>query len=192
MEYFEEEGPQITDDVISAAPPPIEKTTEESTVSEDKDIEPETVEFSKNVINHLKPQENKYWRFLLKNESNTNGLIKAIKAVQNDLTVEFGVPQNTPDITIKDPNGEIVGKLNLLLCDRRDANLPEKYYCKIYFYQFKNSNKYQLIKTAVVNFFEGLKAASIPSKGSGGKRYKKRGTIKRRRMANRKKSMKRR
>jgi hypothetical protein len=192
MEYFEEEGSQITDDVISAAPPPIEKTTEESTVSEDKDIEPETVEFSKNVVNHLKPQENKYWRFSLKNESNTNGLIKAIKAVQNDLTVEFGVPQNTPDITIKDPNGEIVGKLNLLLCDRRDANLPEKYYCKIYFYQFKNSNKYQAIKTAVVNFFEGLKGASTPSKETGGKRYKKRGTIKRRRLANRKKSMKRR
>ena len=192
MEYFEEEGPQLTDDVISSAPPPIEQTSQESTIIEDKDIEPETVEFSKNLVNNLKPQENKYWRFSLKNEANTNGLIKAIKGVQSDLTVEFGIPQNTPDITIKEPSGEIVGKLNLLLCDRRDANLPEKYYCKIYFYQFKNQNKYQAIKTAVVNFFESLKGASMPSKETGGRRHKKRGTIKRKRIGNKKKSMKRR
>lgn len=196
MEYFEDEGSQITDDIISSAPPlndeiPTETTIVEAEV-EDKEIEPETVEFSKNIVNHLKPQENKYWRFSFKNEANTNGLIKAIKGVQNNLTVEFGLPQNTPDITIKGPNGEIIGKINLLLCDRRDANLPEKYYCKIYFYHFKNSNQYQAIKTAIINFFENLKGTSIVSKGAGRKRHKKRVTIKRKRLGNKKKSMKRR
>lgn len=192
MEYFEEEGPQLTDDIISAAPETSPEISSETSIPENKEIQPETIEFSKNIVNHLKPQENKYWRFSFKNEINMNDLIKAIKGVQSNLTVEFGIPQNTPDIIIKEPSGETIGKINLLLCDRRDANMPEKYYCKIYFYQFKNSNQYDSIKTAVVNFFENLKRPSMISKETGGKRNRKRGTIKRKRYVNKKKSMKRR
>jgi hypothetical protein len=192
MEYFEEEGPQLTDDIISAAPETSPGISSETSIPENKEIQPETIEFSKNIVNHLKPQENKYWRFSFKNEINMNDLIKAIKGIQSNLTVEFGIPQNTPDIIIKEPSGETIGKINLLLCDRRDANMPEKYYCKIYFYQFKNSNQYDSIKTAVVNFFENLKRPSMVSKETGGKRNRKRGTIKRKRYVNKKKSMKRR
>lgn len=200
MEYFED-GDDLTADepvlsqkennIISSAPPPIETTSSETKMPEtitSEEIEPETVEFSKNVVNQLKPQENKYWRFSFKNEANTNRLKSVIESIpEYGLTVDFGVPQNTPDITIK--QGEtIVGKINLLLCDRRDANLPEKYYCKIYFYHFKNPALYQAVKTATVNLFEGLKA---PIKETGGKRNRKRTTIKRKRIGHKKKTMRR-
>lgn len=192
MEYFdkdynvfdEEYGTQKENDVISSAPPP---------QSEEKnEIEPETIEISKkNIINYLKPQENKYWRFSFKNEANTDRLKSVIETIPDyGLTVEFGVPQNTPDIIIK--QGEnTVGKINLLLCDRRDANLPEKYYCKIYFYHFKNPALYQAVKSNIVNLFEGFKGVSMPTKGAGEKRNRKRVTIKRKRNGNKKKSMKR-
>jgi hypothetical protein len=200
MEYFdkddgvfdEEYGTQKENNVMSSAPPPIEQSAPEITVAEEKEIEPETVEISKqNIINHLKPQENKYWRFSFKNEANINRLKSAIESIpEYGLTVDFGVPQNTPDITIK--QGEkVVGKINLLLCDRRDANLPEKYYCKIYFYHFKNSALYQAVKSGVVNLFESFKGANRSLKEMGGKRNKKRGTVKRKRNLNKKKSMKR-
>jgi hypothetical protein len=199
MEYFdkdstfdEEYGTQKENNVISSAPPPIEQSVPEITDSEEKEIEPETVEISKqNIINHLKPQENKYWRFSFKNEANTNRLKSVIESIpEYGLTVDFGTPQNTPDITIKQGN-DVVGKINLLLCDRRDANLPEKYYCKIYFYHFKNSALYEAVKASVVNLFETFKGATIPSKGAGGKRHRKRITIKRKRTVNKKKSLKR-
>ena len=200
MEYFEDGNDDLTVDepvlsqkennIISSAPP-VETTSSETKMPEtitSEEIEPETVEFSKNVVNQLKPQENKYWRFSFKNEANTNRLKSVIESIpEYGLTVDFGVPQNTPDITIK--QGEtIVGKINLLLCDRRDANLPEKYYCKIYFYHFKNPALYQAVKTATVNLFEGLKAHI---KETGGKRNRKRATIKRKRIGHKKKTMRR-
>jgi hypothetical protein len=197
MEYFdkddvfdEEYGTQKENNVISSAPP-IETTISETKIPESvlsEEIEPETVEFSKNIVNQLKPQENKYWRFSFKNEANTNRLKSVIESIpEYGLTVDFGVPQNTPDITLK--QGEsIVGKINLLLCDRRDANLPEKYYCKIYFYHFKNPALYQAVKTAIVNLFEGLRGVT---KETGGKRNRKRTTIKRKRIGHKKKTMRR-
>jgi len=193
MEYFDEDDSIVDEtqkeDNVSA--PPNETTashsetvSEPETVSESETvIEPETVEFSKNIVNQLKPQESKYWRFSFKNEANTNRLKSVIESIHG-LTVEFGVSQNTPDITIK--QGEnVVGKINLLLCDRRDANLPEKYYCKVYFYHFKNPALYEAVKTAIVNLFEGLKQ-------TGGKRNKKRITIKRKSIRHKKKTMRRR
>ena len=78
------------------------------------------------------------------------------------LTAEYGVPINTADITLKH-NGEVVGKIHLLLCDKRDANLPNKYYCKLYFYHFKNPQLFQAVKTALVNFFENFKVSQKPS-----------------------------
>lgn len=143
----------------------------ESSIPEtEQDIPAETIEISnKTVINHLKPQESKYWHFSFKNESNKNQLTQILQNIPGyTLTVEYGIPQNTPDITLK-MNNNIVGKIHLLLCDRRDANLPEKYYCKIYFYHFTKPELYQAVKTTVVNFFENFKSNEIKQ---GGKRYK--------------------
>lgn len=141
----------------------------------EEEIPPETVEIAKaHIINHLKPQENKYWRFTFKNDLNTARLKSLIESIpEYNLTVDFETPQNKPDIVLKQ-DGNIIGKINLLLCDRRDANLPEKYYCKLYFYHFKNPELYNAVKTAVVNFFENFKGNAL-----GGKRktHKKRRSI---------------
>jgi hypothetical protein len=197
MEYFDEEldnektetinvNPSETsqeeNDIISSIPE-IEKNKEE--------IPAETIEISnKTVINHLKPQENKYWHFTFKNDQNKNQLTQTLQNIPGySLTVDYGVPQNSPDITLKN-NGKIVGKIHLLLCDRRDANMPEKYYCKIYFYHFINQELYQAVKTAVVNFFENFKNTEGGAKKNKPQRKIK--THKKKRTNKYKKSLKRR
>lgn len=141
----------------------------------EKEIQPEIVEISRDhIINHLKPQENKYWRFSFKNESNTTRLKTLLQSIpEYNLTVDFETPQNKPDIVLKQ-DGIIVGKINLLLCDRRDANLPEKYYCKLYFYHFKNPQLYEAVKAAAVNFFENFKGDVSGGKRKTHKKHKKR------------------
>ena len=170
---------------------PIVNEIESSIPETEQEIPAETVEISnKSIINYLKPQENKYWHFSFKNESNQNQLTHTIENIPNySLTVEYGIPQNKPDITLK-MNDNIVGKIHLLLCDRRDANLPEKYYCKIYFYQFTKPELFQIVKTTIVNFFENFK----PMSELGGKRNKlnrKVKTQKKKRNIRRKKTTKR-
>ncbi len=154
QEQEEQEEQKINNIVASAPPPP-------------KEIPAETIEIAnKSIIAHLVPQESKFWHFTL-NGANKEQLTKILESIpEYRLTVEYGIPQNTPDITLK-MNGEVVGKIHLLLCDRRDANLPEKYYCKLYFYQFKNKELYSKVKTTLVNFFENFKPIT------GGKRSKK-------------------
>jgi hypothetical protein len=156
-----------------------------------KEVPAETIEISnKNIINHLKPQENKYWHFTFKNEANKNQMTRVLQNIPGyNLTVEYGIPVNSPDVTLKN-NGETIGKIHLLLSDRRDANLPEKYYCKLYFYHFKNPELYQSVKTALVNFFENFKS----NNKTGGKRnklHKKIKTHKKRPIYRRKKTLKR-
>lgn len=125
-------------------------------------IPAETVEIlNKGIISHLKPQENKYWHFMFKNEENNKKMTSLLQNIPGySLTVDYGIPQNTPDITLK-MNNEVVGKIHLLLCDRRDANLPEKYYCKLYFYHFNNLQLYQTVKNTLVNYFTNFKTASM-------------------------------
>ena len=151
---------------------------ESSMPETEQEIPAETIEIAnKNVINYLKPQENKYWHFSFKNESNQNQLTQTLQNIPDyALTVEYGVPQNKPDITLK-MNDNVVGKIHLLLSDRRDVNLPEKYYCKIYFYHFTNPELYQAVKTSLVNFFENFKPLKIGGKKN--KSFKKRTHIKR-------------
>lgn len=133
-----------------------------------KEIPAETVEITQKsvILPFLKPQENKYWHFTFVNDGDKAKLTSAIENIPgHGLTVEYGIPQNKPDITLKtNDGGEIVGKIHLLLCDRRDANLPDKYYCKVYFYHFTDEKLFQDVKTAVVAFFENFR----PSAGSGG------------------------
>jgi hypothetical protein len=175
---FETEQESI---VEASAPPPVADTADE--------VPAETIEISakERVLPHVKPQESKYWHFTLE-DANKNQLTKVLQSVPGyNLTVEYGVPQNTPDITLK-MNGETVGKIHLLLCDRRDANLPEKYYCKLYFYHFKKPELFQAVKTSLVNFFENFKPVT------GGKHHRshrKQRTHKKRRVIRRKKTARR-
>ena len=130
-----------------------------------EEVKPVTIEITnkKAVLRHVKPQESKYWHFKFSDPRYTNQMTNVLQNIQGyRLTVEYGVPINTPDITLK-MNGEIVGKIHLLLCDKRDANLPNKYYCKLYFYNFKSPQLFQAVKTALVNFFENFKVSQKPS-----------------------------
>lgn len=130
-----------------------------------EEVKPVTIEIAnkKAVLRHVKPQESKYWHFKFSDPRHTNQMTNVLQNIQGyKLTVEYGVPINTADITLKH-NGEVVGKIHLLLCDKRDANLPNKYYCKLYFYHFKNPQLFQAVKTALVNFFENFKVSQKPS-----------------------------
>lgn len=190
----------IPDEIITTVQP--EETVVEPAINSQMDegeIPAETIEFSKeNIANSLKPQENKFWRFTFKDNANTNLFKNAIEKIPElSLTVNFEIKQNTPDVSIKQGENE-VGKINLILCDRRDANLPEKYYCKVYFYHFKDQRIYQAVKTAVINFFDNFKSNNKSnnktnniSKKEGGKRkicrtYKRRNIIRRKKTSKRK------
>lgn len=128
-----------------------------SVIEEKKEIPAETIEIQKkDIIPYLKPQESKYWRFTFKKDEDTNRLKEIIKGLGDGLTVNFETKQETPDIVIKLDNN-IIGKINLLLCDRRDANLPEKYYCKLHFFHFTNQVFYDKVRNAVIHFFQNFK-----------------------------------
>lgn len=158
-----------------------------------QEVPPETVEIAEknSILGAIEPQDNKYWHFRFKNEANQNKLTEVIQDIPGyNLTVEYGVPQNTPDITIKQGD-KTVGKIHLLLCDRRDANIPEKYYCKIYFYHFYDQTLFETVKAAIINFFERFRNAKVPPKEQGGAKHRKRAhrTHKKRRVQRRKKTM---
>ena len=147
------------EDLINDKVPQIEQTEQ---LAQTEEVKPETIEIAnkKAVLRHVKPQEVKYWHFKFIDSRNTNQLTTLLQNIQGyRLTVEYGTPVNTADIILKS-EGEVVGKIHLLLCDRRDANLPHKYYTKLYFYQFKNNQLLQSVKTALVNFFENFKGGA--------------------------------
>jgi len=155
LETSENESNEQLSDIISSIPEIKQK------------IPPETIEFAKEKTKYLKPQENKFWRFTFKDNQNTDILKQNIESL--DLTVSFDMRQNEPDITIKQ-DANIIGKVNLILSDRRDVNLPEKYYCKVYFYDFSNQELYMKIKYVIENFFNNLKISNTNEKSG---KYKK-------------------
>ncbi len=197
MEYFKD------DEIFSGAeeiePNPVEITQKESEVLSSEPMTnqnktyAETIEIPNNgVVSHLKPQETKNWRFSFKNEQDKNQLTKTLESIPGHrLTVEYDIKTEKPDITLKNEEGKEVGIINLLLCDRRDVNLPEKYYCKIYFGKFTDPTLYEAVKTAVVNFFESINKPSNTQSVTGGKRNKPRRTHKKKRVVRRKKTLKR-
>lgn len=178
-------------EIMAAEPEPVEEINSEPTPV-NKEIPAETIEISQKdkILNHVKPQENKYWHFTFNTDANKNQLTRTIQSIPGySLTVDYGIPKNTPDITLL-MNGEVVGKIHLLLCDRRDANLPNKYYCKIYFYHFKDEKLYQNVKVAVINFFENFKPISEKG-GKLNKAIKRNRTHKKRKNIRRKKTSRR-
>jgi hypothetical protein len=130
-----------------------------------EDIKPVSVEIAnkKTILRHVKPQESKYWHFKFIDPRNTNQMTTLLQSLDGyRLTVEYSFKINTADIKLIQNNietNEIVGKIHLLLCDKRDANLPNKYYCKLFFFHFKNYQLFQAVKAALVNFFENFKPA---------------------------------
>ncbi len=114
----------------------------------------------------MEKQPSKYWHFQFKNDGDKQKFTEVLESVPGyKLTVEYGLKQDTPDITLRLGN-QIVGKIHLLLCDRRDVGNKDKYYVKIYFYHFKDPQLYGAVKAAVVNFFESFKSSNNQTKRS--------------------------
>jgi hypothetical protein len=190
MDYFDKE--EIEEPELLSNNLDMDIKENNVSIDENKEIPAETVEITnyKSIIPYLEPQESKYWHFKFNDVANQERLTKLLETIpEYKLTVDYGIPQNTPDITLK-MNDKIVGKIHLLLCDRRDANIPEKYYCKLYFYHFKNKKLFDTIKSMLVKFFENINKPTKQQKGgkSKNKRYR---TIKRRKHILRKKTNKR-
>ena len=157
----------------------IKETTPEIIKKEEKP-KAETIEISeeakKRILPHVQPQESKYYHFKFNSQSNIDKLTKVLQSVPNhNITATYGVPKSSPDITLSE-NGQIIGKIHLLLCDRRDANKPEKYYVKLYFYHFKDTLLQNIIKNMLVSFFENFSPMPIQQvirSERGGKRHNK-------------------
>jgi hypothetical protein len=179
MDYFEPEEEQEQqeeiNEVVESAPPAEEYIT------------PETIEITnKSVIPYLIPRENKNWHFIL-NDANEKQLTEVLKIIPG-LTVKYAEKKKDASITFK-IDEEDVGKVHFLLCDRPSVNLPEKYYCKLHFYEFKNQELYNKVKTALINFFENFKQTNATS--MGGRSLKKRITHRKNKRLQRKKTSKR-
>lgn len=209
-----DEIPEYDDRVTISEPQKVETTNSlESNIPQTEEVEPKTIEISEQgkqrVLPYVEPQKNKFYRFRFKDESNKNELINKLKSILGDnITVDIDnketESQNKPDILIKE-NGEIIGKINLLLSDRRNANRPEKYYIKLYFREFKTPESMNKVKEGLKEFFEKFQStnkAPANTQQGGIKRtkcgpsrtHKKHKQIKRSRKTNKriKKSLKRR
>jgi hypothetical protein len=186
-EIPELEETQQVDDIISSEPLP-PKVLDTPKMLESGKVEPDTIEIVNKaaVLPYVKPQKSKFWHFEFISPENQKNLSNALTSSNTDLTVEYGETQKSPDITLK-RGSEIVGKIHLLLCDRRDANLPEKYYVKLYFYDFIDAGLYDNVKKSLLNFFENFKSSSNTAQQGGKKKRRHHRTMKKRRV-NRKKT----
>jgi hypothetical protein len=212
MEYFKEEtktNKEFPEEVETLPEESIpELSANEPDVSNkdvSNEIEAETLEIpftSNDIRNKLQAQNSKFWRFHLKNGNEQ--LTKVLQDIPNySLTAEYNIKQDTPDITLKQ-NDEILGKINLLLCDRRDRNNQDKHYCRIYLYHFKDRELFTAVKNKLLAFFNALKANNTnlkphnnsnvnkrPNITGGYIKSKGRRTQKKRRVLKRKKTQKR-
>ena len=149
--------PDMETEIVASVLPSEEP---QNVTSTNKKPEPETVEVSeetkKRVLQLVKPQESKYNHFQFKSQTDADRLTNTLQSIPGySITVSYGIPQSTPDISLSE-NGQTVGKIHLLLCDRRDANKPEKYYVKLYLYHFTDSTLQETVKTTLLSFFESF------------------------------------
>jgi hypothetical protein len=159
---------------------------------QNKEIPAETIEIipNKNILNHLKSQEKKLWRFTFKNESINNKLLKLFEEIpEYNLTATYNTALDSPDITIQQ-DGITVGKINLMLCDRPNITNKSKHYCKIFFFQFRNPELYNAVKDKIIPFFESFESRKqsneIQKSNNKNKKQNKNKTIKRKNKVNNK------
>ena len=138
---------------------PLNSTPLKTTPLNSTALKPETIVITtdqkRGIIEKLQPQKTKNWRFAFKNDKHKTELENILKGSNMNYRVEFNTKMDKPDITIyKDDN--IIGRINLMLCDRRDIGDNTKYYCKIYFDSFTDPEVYSNIKNKVINFFNRL------------------------------------
>jgi hypothetical protein len=125
-------------------------------------------------------QAQPHTHFRLKHKSDRQKLLHAIEAASSIgpivASYDYGRKYDT-DIIIRkkgDPNSaKPIGKIHLLLFDRRDRYNIEKYYIKLHFFQFANDELFNNIKNAVTAFFQALPPTSESYLGNSTRRNSK-------------------
>ena len=108
------------------------------------------------IFPHIMAQESTHFQFKTKEmERRFQQMIEQIP----DLTVRFDYGrEDKSDILLvssSDPT-QIVGKLHLLLVDRRDRGDPTKRYVKIHLFHMKDPQQFELVRHRIVGFFEKI------------------------------------
>jgi hypothetical protein len=133
------------------------------------------------IFPYIMAQESTHFQFKTKEmERRFQQMIEQIP----DLTVRFDYGrEDKSDILLvssSDPT-HIVGKLHLLLVDRRDRGDPSKRYVKIHLFHMKDPQQFELVRQRITSFFEKMgqpRTSTIPMTES----HKKRVQHKRRRV----------
>ena len=108
------------------------------------------------IFPYIMAQESTHFQFKTKEmERRFQQMIEQIP----DLTVRFDYGrEDKSDILLvssSDPT-QIVGKLHLLLADRRDRGDPSKRYVKIHLFHMKDPQQFELVRQRIVDFFEKM------------------------------------
>jgi hypothetical protein len=108
------------------------------------------------IFPYIMAQESTHFQFKTKEmERRFQQMIEQIP----DLTVRFDYgKEDKSDILLvssSDPT-QIVGKLHLLLVDRRDRGDPSKRYVKVHLFHMKDPQQFELVRQRVTDFFEKI------------------------------------
>ena len=108
------------------------------------------------IFPYIMAQESTHFQFKTKEmERRFQQMIEQIP----HLTVRFDYGrEDKSDILLvssSDPT-QIVGKIHLLLVDRRDRGDPSKRYVKIHLFHMKDPQQFELVRQRVTNFFEKM------------------------------------
>jgi hypothetical protein len=114
-----------------------------------------------NKMGHVQAQP--YTHFRLKDKLHRQKLLDIIKGASTVgpivASYDYGRKYKT-DIIIRNEGDsgktKPIGKIHLLLFDRRDRYNIGKYYIKLHFFQFANSELFHSVKEAVTTFFNSL------------------------------------
>lgn len=139
---------------------------------------------SPSLLGRLERQKHKYWHFKFVNPSDLTNFKERIIGSDPTLTVhENDGGQQHADITIR-KNQDIVGKLHFLHANRPDICEPKKFYVKVHYYHFTDKELMSKIKDAVRVFFDDMESVSQPT-SIGGKKTRKRQTLRNKRQTKR-------
>jgi hypothetical protein len=125
-------------------------------------------------------QAQPHTHFRLKHKSDRQNLLHAIEAASSMgpivASYDYGRKHDT-DIIIRkkdDSNtAKPIGKIHLLLFDRRDRYHSEKYYMKLHFFKFANDELFNSVKKAVTDFFNHLQPTNESYLGNSTRRNSK-------------------
>ena len=114
-----------------------------------------------NKMGHVQAQP--YTHFRLKDKLHRQKLLDIIKGASTVgpivASYDYGRKYKT-DIIIRNEGDsgktKPIGKIHLLLFDKRDRYNIGKYYIKLHFFQFANSELFHSVKEAVTTFFNSL------------------------------------